>query len=292
MVEVTLQLGITTMSFWMDGYLKGILDKIKVSVTKDMDLIILVDGPERAGKSTLAQQCAAYCDPTFNISRICFTPDEFRKAVMAAEPGQAIVYDEAYTGLNSRGTMSVINRALVSLLAEIGQKNLIIFVAMPTFFDLDKYVAIWRSKVLLHVYTGDNFERGYFAAYNDTTKKYLYIEGKKFYEYKGRVKPNFFGRFPNRYTVDETAYRQKKTDSLSGRAKQQEEAAKRRELEAALLERVMMLGDKVTHKIKMEMLGMSAATYYRRLNEWREENGSPTAPDDVGTLTDPEETHE
>lgn len=292
MVEVNLTIEGREISFALDGYLKGVLDEVKHSVTKDMDLIILVDGPERSGKSTLAQQCAAYCDPTFNLARICFTPDEFRKSIMDATPGQAIVYDEAYTGLNSRGTMSVINRALVSMLAEIGQKNLIIFVVMPTFFDLDKYVAIWRSKILLHIYTGEKFQRGFFAAYNESTKKFLYIEGKKFYEYKGRVKPNFFGRFSAQYTVDEQAYRQKKRDSLSGRAKQQEEAAKRRELDSAILERVMMLGDKVTHKVKMEMLGMSAATYYRRLSEWREQNGDPTTPDEVGSMTVEDETLE
>lgn len=282
----------TPQAYAMDGYLKGILDESKKAIRKDMDLIFLIDGGERMGKSTLAQQCAYYMDPTIDLSRICFTPDEFRKAIIAAEPYTAVIYDEAYTGLNSRGTMSVINRALVSMLAEIGQKNLIIFVVMPTFFDLDKYVAIWRSRVLLHVFTGQDFERGYFAAYNETTKKYLYIEGKKFYEYKGRVKPNFFGRFPNKYTVDEQAYRQKKKDSLSGRAKQQEEAAKRREVEAELLERVMRLGDKVTHKVKMEMLGMSAATYYRRLSEWREQNGDAAAPDDLEPLTGQEEPHE
>lgn len=292
MVEVSLIVENWHITLAMDGYLKGILDEIKQSVKRDMDLIILVDGPERSGKSTLAQQCAAYCDPSFNLARVCFTPDEFRKAIMEAEPGQAIVYDEAYTGLNSRGTMSVINRALVSMLAEIGQKNLIIFVVMPTFFDLDKYVAIWRSKVLLHVYTGEKFERGFFAAYNESTKKYLYIEGKKFYEYKGRVKPNFFGRFPAQYTVDEQAYRQKKRDSLSGRAKQQEEAAKRREIEAELLERVMRLGNKVTHKVKMEMLGMSAATYYRRLSEWRDQNGDVEAPIEEEPETGQEEPHD
>lgn len=277
MVDVAVTTEDGPVSFYMDGYLKGVLDEVKLSVLKDMDLIILVDGPERSGKSTLAQQCAAVVDPTFNISRVCFTPNEFQKTITEAEPGQAVVYDEAYTGLNSRGTMSVINRALVSMLAEIGQKNLIIFVVMPTFFDLDKYVAIWRSKVLLHVYTGEKFQRGFFAAYNETTKKYLYIEGKKFYEYKGRVKPNFFGRFPGVYTVNEKAYRQKKRDSLSGRAKQQEEAAKRREVESEILERVMRLGDNVPHRLKMEMLGMKPATYYRRLSQWREENGAPTS---------------
>lgn len=256
---------------WMDGYLKTNLARAKDLISKDWDLIFLIDGAERSGKSVLAQQCAYELDPTIDISRICFTPKEFRRAVIEAEPRTAVIYDEAYTGLQSRGTMSSINRTLVSLLAEIGQKNLIIFVVMPTFFDLDKYVALWRSRALLHVYYNDNFERGYFSFYNIDTKKLLYIDGKKYYDYK-RVKPNFYGKFPDGYVVDEKEYRKKKLDSMTGRAQQEDEVQRRKEVEMELLERVMSLGDKVTHKVKMEMLGMTAATYYRRLSDWKEQN--------------------
>lgn len=266
-----------TLTYSMDGYLHANLNKAKEVVKKDWDMIFLVDGGERAGKSVFAQQCAFFLDPTLDLSRICFTPDEFRKAVLSAPPYTAVIYDEAYTGLNSRATMSVINRILVSLLAEIGQKNLIIFVVMPTFFDLDKYVALWRSRALLHVYTGDDFERGYFAFYNVDTKKRLYIDGKKYYEYRG-VKPNFVGRFSKGYVVDEAAYRLKKRDSLTGRAKQQEELQKRKEVENELLERVLSIGDLVPHKVKMQMLGMSAATYYRRLSEFKEAQDRGEAP--------------
>jgi hypothetical protein len=269
---------------YMDGYLHSNLAKAKEIVKKDWDMIFLVDGGERAGKSVLAQQCGYFLDHTLNLARICFTPNEFKKAVLEAPPFTCVIYDEGYTGLNSRATMSVINRTLVSLLAEIGQKNLIIFVVMPTYFDLDKYVALWRSRALIHVYTGDDFERGYFAFYNVDTKKRLYIDGKKYYEYT-KVKPNFIGRFLNGYTVDEAAYRQKKRDSMTGRAKEAEELQRRRDVEAELLERILSIGDAVPHKVKMQMLGMSAATYYRRLSEFREankdfasDNGVPTQP--------------
>jgi hypothetical protein len=266
---------------YMDGYLYNNLTIGRDIIKKDWDLIFLVDGAERSGKSALAQQCAVIFDPDITINQICFTPQEFRKCVLDAKPYTVVIYDEAYTGLTSRGTMSVINRTLVSLLAEIGQRNLIIFVVMPTYFDLDKYVALWRSRALLHVYTGENFERGYFAFYNVDNKKTLYIDGKKYYDYK-RVKPNFYGRFPNGYMVPDDQYRQKKRDSLSGRAKEQEAAELKREIEGALLERVLALGDKVTHKVKMEMLGMTPATYYRRLSDYRNsDKGDQEAAEEI-----------
>lgn len=197
----------------MDGYLKKGYEKAKKVIVKDWDWLTIVDGTEGGGKSVIAQQGAKEVDPTFNINRIVFTPNEFRNAIINGEKYQAIVYDEAYTGLSSRGTMTDINKILVAMLAEIRQKNLFIFIVMPTFFDLDRYVALWRSRGLIHVYIDKGYGRGYFAYYNRDKKKALYMTGKKFYDYR-RPKPNFRGRFTNRYVVDEVEYRKRKLEAL------------------------------------------------------------------------------
>ena len=165
-----------------------------------------------SGKSVFAQQMALYLDNDFIMSRIVFTPSEFEKKVKEAKKGQAIIYDEAYSGLSSRQAMSSINRTLVSMLTQIRQKNLYIFIVMPCFFELDKYPAIWRSRGLLNVYT-KGFNRGYFGFYNFDRKKILYLKGKKFYQYS--VKPNFRGCFTKKYVVDEKAYRKLKNEALS-----------------------------------------------------------------------------
>lgn len=200
---------------YYDGILKSNLDIIKKEAKKDWDWIFVVDGIEGGGKSTFAQQIAAYCDPSLDIDRICFTPEEFKNAIVKAEKYQAIVYDEAYAGLNSRQAMTQTNRTIVSMLAEIRQKNLFVFIILPTFFDLDKNVAIWRSRGLFHVHVDKAYKRGFFKFYNQTTKKYLYIKGKKFYDYGASAAlPNFKGRFTKKYMVDEKEYRQRKLKSL------------------------------------------------------------------------------
>ena len=215
----------TENEYYLNGFLKDNLDHAKKVIKSDWDMCILVDGMEGGGKSVLTQQIAYYCDPTLTVERICFTPEEFKNAILSTKKYQAVVYDEAYTGLSSRATMSKVNKALVSMLAEIRQKNLFVFIVMPTFFDLDKYVALWRSRALLHVYTGDKFERGRFCFYNVDRKKELYVNGKKFYSYY-RPKPNFRGSFVNYYTVDKEAYRQKKYDSLKAREDDEPEVQK------------------------------------------------------------------
>ncbi|KKM04547.1 hypothetical protein LCGC14_1763090 [marine sediment metagenome] len=224
-----------------------------------------------SGKSVFAMQCAYFCDPTLNLNRVAFTSKEFTDVITKAKKHEAVVYDEAYTGLSSRATMSVINRALVSMLAEIRQKNLFVFIVMPTFFDLDKYVALWRSRALFHVYVTKGFQRGYFRFYSMERKKILFVLGKKYYNYS-KPKDNFHGRFTNNYVLDEVKYRAKKRKSLLYRAKKREEAEVKRAIEDGLFERAVSLKGKIPNGLIMEMLGMPAGTFYGKLKRLEQEN--------------------
>lgn len=198
----------TEQEYYMDGYLKINLDTAITVVKQDWDMVFLVDGREGAGKSNLAQQVAYYLDTTFCLARIVFTPEGFERAVRSANKFQCIVYDEAYGGLSSKSALQSFNKMIVKMLTEIRDKNLFIIIVLPTFFDLVKYVAIWRSVALIHV-TADHFKRGTFCFYDYHRKKDLYIYGKKFYSYK-KPKPNFFGSFLGHYTVDKDEYKRKK----------------------------------------------------------------------------------
>lgn len=257
--------------YYMDGYVKNVLDKTKEVIKKDWDMIIAVDGYEGSGKSVFAMQMAKYVDEDFSVDNIVFTPSDFRKAVTEAGKYEAIVYDEAYTGLQSRASMSLLNRTLVGMLAEIRQRNLYCFIVMPTFFGLDKYVALWRSRALFHIYTGDNFERGRVAFFNKTKKKQLYVLGKKFYNY-GKPKANFVARFLNHYPIDEKEYRKKKREHLTSREKIRSDAEAEREFVNAMFEWMQERDpeDKIQHRIKAQLLGMPDRTYYYRLQKWRE----------------------
>ena len=263
---------VTDKNFYMDGYHQTNLDAAKDAIVKDWDMVFLYDGAEGSGKSVKAQQDAYYCDPTLNLDRIVFTPNKFKQGIMKAKRYQAVIYDEAYTGLSARATMSMINRTLVSMLAEIRQKNLFVFVVMPTFFDLDKYVALWRSRALVHVYT-NGFQRGYFQFFSAKKKKLLYINGKKFYSY-GKPEANFRGRFTDFYTVDKEKYREKKRSSLLDREKKSEQIELKREVEDAMFNRIQALPedikDKIQNKILAKIIGISESYYYIKLKKWEE----------------------
>jgi hypothetical protein len=108
--------------------------------------------------------------------------------------------------------MDGINKTLMKMLGQIGQKNLFIIVVLPSFYDLTRYLALFRCRILFNIYAKGYDDRGYFRAYK-TRKNYMYIVYRKFYYYPDKFK-DFWGRFSKVYVVDEVEYRKKKAVSL------------------------------------------------------------------------------
>ncbi len=194
--------------------IKSMLDAAKKQVLKeDWDRVYLIDGTEGSGKSLLGLQLGNYLDPTLTLDRVTFNGEEFSKAVDNAEKGQCIIFDEAFNGLSSSAAMSKMNKFLVRKLMECRQKNLFIIIILPTIFLLQKYVGIFRSRALFHVYVTRKGVRGYYRLYNESNKKLLYLIGHKMYSYvKPYLKKSYV--FRGKYPVDEKSYREKKHTSL------------------------------------------------------------------------------
>jgi len=185
----------------------------------DKDCVIAIDGREGAGKSTLALQIGKYVDPSLDLTRVVFDPESFRQAVFAAKKGQCVIYDEAFTGFSSRASLSPVNRVLVSLMMQMRQKNLFVIIVLPTFYLLDRYVALFRTRALIHVFESKG-QRGYFKLYNAKLKQMLYLNGKKTMSYSPKfVRTNFKGRFYGKFALGdktvEEKYRAKKEKALS-----------------------------------------------------------------------------
>jgi hypothetical protein len=208
-------------SYSMASRLKRNLDdKIIPSLhKKDKDCVLVVDGKEGSGKSTFAMQLGKYVDPSLDLTRVVFSPDDFREAILHAKKGQCIIYDEAFTGFSSRSSLSPVNKVLVSLAMQMRQKNLFIIIVLPTIFLLDKYMALFRTKALIHVFESKG-RRGYFRLYNSVKKKNLILVGKKTLSYKHKsARTNFKGRFYGKFALGdekvEEAYRKKKEKALA-----------------------------------------------------------------------------
>lgn len=229
-------------SYALDKKLQKMWDKLKDKGLEKLneDRVYLCDGREGTGKSTFVFQQAKYINPNFDINDICFKPNDFVNKIRTAPKGSVIVFDEAFRGLSSKSTRSKTNKAIVEAMMEVRQRNLIIFIVLPTIFLLELYAAVFRSEALFHVYKlkqamASGRKLRAFKIYNYVKKKQLYLRGKqKYFSYAypkiKRAKGKFHARMTDEWeagipyeTFNMRAYLAKKEEAFKNGIGNEEE---------------------------------------------------------------------
>ena len=182
-------------------------------VKGNLDRIYVIDGREgEGGKSTLAMQLAYAQDPTLSLDNIVFKSRDFQTKIRELDKYKALIFDESFRGLSSKSALSKQNKKLISLLQECRQRNLFVYIVLPSIFQLEVYVSVFRSQALFHAYCSKkDSNRRYFKVYNYQGKKELYRRGKKLLSYrypKVRKTHRFYAKLPP--TIDRKAYDDKK----------------------------------------------------------------------------------
>lgn len=169
--------------FSMEKTLLQRLDNLKLIQKKKWDGVILIDGPERAGKSSLALQCAWYLsDQKVTINNFALGLYDAAQKIAEIPEGSVLIVDEGSTVFSSRQANNKAQQALMQILDVVGQKRIIFIIVLPCFFDLNKTIAVRRSKFLLHVYPNERYDRGQFLCWGEKSKGKLYRIGKKNYD--------------------------------------------------------------------------------------------------------------
>jgi hypothetical protein len=289
MVEFVDILTGVNLSYHLDKKLKERWDKLKggklASINEDR--VYLVDGRERTGKSSFVFQQAKYIDPTFNVDRICFRPEDFLNQIRTVPKGSVVVFDEAFRGLSSKSTRSKTNKAIVEAMMEVGQRNLIIFIVLPTIFLLEIYAAVFRSECLFHIYklksgSSDGVKHRAFKIYNYQKKKQLYLRGKtKYFSYSKPYISKAKGRFfLKRYTHPLYALPYE-TFEMDLYLKKKEQAFRESEKKEETEE------DKYRIKYEQAITFIKKAfnKSERKTSEWLALGGLEVAPTQVGEIT-------
>jgi len=255
--------------FFMDEFLKRRLDTLKHIVYKNnWDGVILLDGLERVGKSTLGIQIGYYlADGNFTVNNICVDNNDAVRKIESFPDKSVLLVDEGSLVFNSKDIMKKEQKRLMKILNVVGQKNMIFIIVLPSFFDLNKQIAIRRSKFLLHCYTNNTLQRGRFAYFGEDAKKKLYSVGKKnfdSYQYPKRGR-NELGRFPSFNPLGEE-YIETKKKSLFSALHEEERATYIQQSEkiySKIIEAVeeFQFPFKITQENKARMLGISRKTY-------------------------------
>lgn len=247
---------VTDLNYSMNGFLRDNLDEVPKFLKKAWDCVIIVSGSGkvRIGKSTLAMQIARYLawlineykkknkevpkdNPVpFDNTHIAFDPEELMKIASTLPKNSVIVYDEGRAGLDSARAMENINKSMQDFFQECGQYNHVIIIVLPDFFKLNETIAVPRSLFLINCYTDRNYNRGYFAFYNEKKKELLYIIGKKKWGSTARylaIDPDFRGKFSDYFPLDQEIYAEKKRNALKKKRKTRLEVKWRLERDTA-----------------------------------------------------------
>jgi len=244
--------------YGLDGYLAENLYGIPAFLKKGWDCVGIISGrgKVRSGKSTIGAQIGYYIawllaggemdlrrndknifinpvvtkKPTsklkFSLKNYVFSPEELMKTARSIPRNSVIIYDEGRSGLDSKGSMTALNRALEDFFQECGQYGHVILVVLPNFFKLHEDYATSRSIFLIDVYHDESWNRGYFNFYNDRQKEKLYYFGKKRIGTTAKylaTKESFRGRFSAWFPFDTNKY-----EALKKLALQKKELGSRR----------------------------------------------------------------
>lgn len=297
----------------MDGNLALNLAPTDTFLKQDRDVVGIISGrgDVRTGKSTIASQIGYYCawiiaggrmnlekgedgryiDPTvlkqptkeikFSLDNVVFHPDDLMKLGRTLPKNSVIIYDEGRSGLDSKTTMSSLNRTLEDFFQECGQYNHVILIVLPDFFSLGPSIATNRSIFLVDVYCDSNFKRGFFNFYGKRQKEFLFWMGKKKigqYARYNAAKSDFWGDFPDRMTFDRDEYNKKKLKALAEKGKNTREQKNRINFIALVQlfkEKTNLtseqlsdgLGALVNHKTTPSMITNALADYQRYQNK-------------------------
>jgi hypothetical protein len=204
-------------TFFIQPELKNELNTFKKMITENHTITVCVDGEVRSGKSTLAIQIGLYLDPSLadDLDRVCFTTDEFEKAVLkySKEKGKVIILDEAINMFASGESITKVGKKLNKLLMMCGLFNQIYILCLPSIFDLNPYVRRQHTSVLIRMWMKPIFkevgnevitmERGHWYFYGKSAKNNMLTWAARKYDY-AHGHYDFEGRNYGKVTMENT----------------------------------------------------------------------------------------
>lgn len=274
---------VTDKEFYLDRFIIQLLDLCLRREKKGWDNVIIIDGAERSGKSTMVRAMAYYMawkqaeakgeKPDFDLKNIFFDPEELMDFATKTR-NQKIIWDEAALGGMSTQWQSKTTQRLKQTLMMTGKYNHTYFFIIPSFFYLDRYLSLHRSDTLVHIYTPDMESRGHFRVFNKMQKSWIYNNYRKTNTY-GKT-DSHRGKYTKKNTdkiIDEDAYERKKDEAILKSIKTEKENKNTRE--NILRRKLLKLQNRVAWLIKprakaAEIAGVSIGA----IKEWRQRPGS------------------
>jgi len=148
----------------MDKRLLQLSKWIASQLKQDRDVVIIISGPERAGKSScsywVGKGVSYYTKRDFSLNNFVWHGDEMVKKLWTLPEESALINDEAGLDLYKRESTTKMNRKINKSLMVSGLRKQCVTLCVPSMWDLDKFMSQRRALVWIEVKLGYDGETG------------------------------------------------------------------------------------------------------------------------------------
>lgn len=201
----------------MSDRMRGLMSFIMKGVKdEDFDCVIIIDGPEGVGKSTMGMHCKMFCDGKYNLNQVCYDSTDLLGYMRKAPKFSSIILDEAVTSFMSRTALDRWQVRLVQAFSIVREKNLVFFLIIPNIGLLDKAL-LARARYRFWVYAMGH-QRGHSKIFY--ARRTEWTTGKPWYE------ESWHYEFPDLPEKTKREYKEFKSKELDKKLKEYEDERK------------------------------------------------------------------
>lgn len=255
--------------FMIDEQLKSNLDVCLKNTKSKNDNIFMVDGREGSGKSTgIGFACGYYLSGS-NI-KVVFTSQQFNDAYTTSNPGDTVIFDEFVTVGMSLQAMNKEQQNIIQMMTMSRKRLVNVILIVPNYFMFGWYFTTHRSLALIHVYTKNLMDRGYFSFYNREKMARMWFYGKKNFRVHIDKMANFHGRFPHYqdgFFFPDDEYQKAKDEAIKQISKPEKEEKGESDHKTDLFWKSLWLNDHIDDVLSMETKDL-ASKFGRSQRQW------------------------
>lgn len=141
--------------------LLALVKHMRKNVERDFDNVVVIDGPEGVGKSSITYWIAKLFQPTFDFERqLTYGNDQLAAKLRNGDDKHSIFWlDEAYDIMGKRDWQSQEHKTFVRNLVKMRSRNWTLLMDIPRMEDSDIYVRDWRARYWITVEYGMEFDQ-------------------------------------------------------------------------------------------------------------------------------------
>lgn len=176
--------------------LKQFIQETRSALDADWDMVLIIDGHEGTGKSTLGILMKAIYEGGFSLDNIIFDGEQLISAMERAPNKSCIILDESILSLYKRESLVQLNRDLAKAFSIIRAKNFFFILVLPNYYDLDghlRFRANWRFNCWT-VKRHRGWATAYLSVRNVWTRNEPWLLAKWVYKFS-MVNPDFFVKY-------------------------------------------------------------------------------------------------